>query len=520
MFRRSSIAGLVAIVMGATLVVGPQAGARVAAAKVDTKAILKVGLNFRDKTTFPFDPALRSSNRSSIPVGEAIYDTLVRQDPVTGKLTPGLALSWDAPDPLTINVKLRQGVKFHDGTPFNADAVKFSIDRFTAAVKSRAAVTPDANYVNVLTSVDVVGPYEVRLKLSQPLTGLFVNEIFPFADSFGIVSPTAVAKWGADYKNHPVGAGPFVFELFTEDQQLTVRKFADYWDKKSYQYQGVDFINVRAGNDSVTALRSGRVDIGILDTASAAAMKNASGYKTLEQQSSSLYQMTLPLCVAPFNNPKVAQAIKLAINRDEVIGALGAGAPTPLPFGVDSKYYDEKIAKNVSYNLKKAKSLLQGLGPFSQQTLMVKNNPSDQQVATVVKSQLEAIGIPVTIFVTPDATNDLVRLKPMYLALSTLQVVSQYTQKGGGANLHCNYDNPTAATAWNSALRDSSLSEAERKKAFTQAEQILTEEGPMIWIAQAPFFAGYTTAVKGFTRMNSIDQAGPVLRTLYKQPGK
>ncbi len=513
--RRRFVALVCALSVWTAVVTTGSGAASVVAATPDSNAILKIGVNFLEKATFPFDPALRSGNRSSIPVSEAIYDTLIRRDPVTGAMKPGLALEWTTPDPLTLELKLRQNVQFQDGTPFNAEAVKFSIDREIAAVRARKTVGVDPAALE-LTATEVVDPSRVRLRLANPVSGYFINELFPFADVMGIVSPTAVAKYGDDFKNHPVGAGPFMFQSYTPEQRLSVRKFANYWDKKSYRYGGIDFIHTRSGTEAVSALRSGVVDSGILDTPSAASLKNVSGFKVLEQTSDAVFILNLPSCVAPFTDPAVRDAISKGINRDEIVAALGAGIPTALPFTSDSKYYDAKAAKANAYNLKQAKALLQGKGPFPPLTILLKNLPSDQQVGTVLKSQLEALGFQINLFTSLDVPNDLVRLKPMFVSLTGLSSVAPYFTPGSSSNAMCGYTNPAPLASWNSALRDQSISEPRRVEAFSQALQTWTDVAPVVWIAAMPFYNGYSTHLKGVTRINVHDQASVVLRTLWK----
>ncbi len=483
---------------------------------VDPNAILRIGLNFQ-VSTYNLDPALRTSNKVMIPISEAIFDNLVRKDPVTGKLSPGLAVSWDIPDPLTLELKLRQGVTFHDGTPFNAEAVRFSFDRQIAAVKARKVVGLDPQLMQ-LTSTEVVNANTVRLHLGAPVTGLFLNEMFPTADTIPIVSPAAVAKYGDAFNDHPVGAGPFQFESHTPNQQVSVRKYAKYWDKKSYRFGGIDFIQTRPGNEAVTALRSGRIDSGVLDAATAVALQGQAGFKVKSQvPTESTWQISLPLCVAPFDNPKVRDAISIGLDRKEIMQAIGGGTPTEVYFTPESKFYSKTAAKMNRYDLKAAKALLEGQGPFPALTLLLKTSPDDQTIGTVIQSQLQALGFKVNIQIqSPSISADLVRLKPMFVTGTPLRSASAYFVAGGQANLHCNYDNPTATQAWNSALRDLSLSEAERVKAFDRAEQILADQGPSVWLGASPFHNGYVTALKGVQRLNAGDQESLILRTLYK----
>lgn len=168
-----------------------------------------------------------------------IFDTLVWQDPSDGSFKPGIATAWEvAPDGKTYTFTLRDDVTFHDGTPLDAAAVKFSFDRIVApATKSGWASSLLASYAGT----EIVDPKTVKVSFSAPnaalLDGLSQSPT-------GIVSPTAVKKYGADFGIHPVGSGPFVFKEWVQKDHLTLVKNPKYnWASPVFHHQGAAYLD-------------------------------------------------------------------------------------------------------------------------------------------------------------------------------------------------------------------------------------------------------------------------------------
>ncbi|MCP4539704.1 MAG: ABC transporter substrate-binding protein [Chloroflexi bacterium] len=207
------------------------------------------------------DPHVNASSELGIPL-TSVYDTLVYLDPETGDFVPGLAERWEVSDDgLTYTFYLDQDVTFHDGTPFNAEAVRFNLERITspdvASQKARFMLGP-------YERVEVVDTYTVRVYLSEPFA--------PLLDSFsqvylGMASPAAVEKWGDEYQLHQVGTGPFTFAEYVPGDHLLLRRNPDYdWGPSVYKQNTaqVGEIEFRFFTDPVTrspALETGEADI-------------------------------------------------------------------------------------------------------------------------------------------------------------------------------------------------------------------------------------------------------------------
>ncbi len=184
------------------------AGLWVSPGRAATPGTLVVGL-VAEPTSL--DPG-QLTDINSMRVLSNVYDTLVRFSPGTFDLRPGLATSWTiSPDGLTYTFTLRKGVTFHDGTPFTADAVKFTYDRLLDSEHPYHDTGPfpfAVFYYGAIRETRAVDPYTVRFTLKQRFSPLLHNLTL---NTGRIVSPAAVKKWGKEFASHPVGTGPFTF---------------------------------------------------------------------------------------------------------------------------------------------------------------------------------------------------------------------------------------------------------------------------------------------------------------------
>jgi peptide/nickel transport system substrate-binding protein len=205
------------------------------------------------------DPARSWDDTSSFYVGN-IFDTLVSLDPQSLRIEPSLAVSWEtSQDGLTWTFNLRKGVRFQDGTPFDADAVVFTFSRqMDPGNPNRVSDFPLFNEIfNYLKAVRRIGPYQVQFTLSEPF--------FPFlpsltADCAAIVSPTAVRRTGAAFARQPVGTGPYKLTSWQKDKRLVLAANRDYWRGKPLIDEYIDTIDPRV-EMLINLFQEGSVDI-------------------------------------------------------------------------------------------------------------------------------------------------------------------------------------------------------------------------------------------------------------------
>jgi peptide/nickel transport system substrate-binding protein len=199
-----------------------------------------------------FDPAL-SANVQGRTACRALHDTLFTVDQ-QGRLAPGLVESWEQPDDKTFLLKLRQNVKFQDGTPFSAEAVKFNIDR----LNDPSLGSIRGGEIRTLDKIEVADTHTVKMTLKYP----FAAFLFPFTDVTGCIgSPTAMQKWGKDYALHPVGAGPFKLVEYAKDSRTVLERNPDYWDSGKPHLDQVVLRPIPTDSTRLAELRAGGVQI-------------------------------------------------------------------------------------------------------------------------------------------------------------------------------------------------------------------------------------------------------------------
>jgi peptide/nickel transport system substrate-binding protein len=205
------------------------------------------------------DPA-RVSDDESVEVCEQLYEHLVRYRPSSNEIEPELALSWEV-DPLGTlwTFHLRPGVRFHDGTPMDADAVVFSFERQRDPF--HPFHSPDFAYwkdqYSYIEKVEAVDPLTVRIRIERPYAPFLASlAMYPAA----IVSPTAVKRWGADYPEHPVGTGPFRFESWKKGDRVVVVRNDDTWRERP-RVRRLVFRRIPDARQRLIALAGGSIDV-------------------------------------------------------------------------------------------------------------------------------------------------------------------------------------------------------------------------------------------------------------------
>lgn len=318
-----------------------------------------------------------------------IYDTLVEWDYDTLKPKPGLA-KWSYPDPNTMVLDIFEGIKFHDGTPLDAEAVKFNLDRNRS--DQRSNVKPDLSSVD---SVEVTGPLQVTLKLKNPDTALPAI----LSDRAGmIVSPTNIKALGNDTDRKPVGAGPWKFVRWNDNEIVVVARNENYWRKGRPFLDGIEF-NIIPEN--ATALRSvvaGQNDMAFqLPARLKPVIERAKDLKLVSSPTLYCIQVYFNYARAPLDNVKVRQAINYALDRDTFVKAALSGLGEPARMTLPSSHwaYAKDVAGTYPYDPEKAKKLLAEAG-YKDGLEMTIGGYTDQDSVRrgeVIQDQLGKVGI-------------------------------------------------------------------------------------------------------------------------------
>ncbi len=431
-----------------------------------------------------------------------ITEPLVVLDKDTLEPKPHLAKSWEIPDEKTYIFELRKGVKFHDGTEFDAEAVKFAFDHML----DPEVGSPRADDFSPVESVEVLGPHKVAFHLSKP----FAPFLSILAVKGYIVSPKAIKnKTQAELAVAPVGTGPFEIVEWVKDDKIVLKRFDDYWDEGLPYLDKLVYKIIPDPTAKMTALRTGDVDLVdtipahekepvVEDDSLVFASKHSTGYR-------SIY---LNCAAEPFNDPKVRQAIAWSIDRQELIdlALMGIGKPAYGPIAPPQWAFDPDF-KPYERDVEKAKNLLEEAGKTNLEfTIKVANNPEEIRQVEVLQEQLNEAGITMNL-----QTGE-------YTALRSEVIEGNYDAFYvgwlGGPDPDSNTYNSFHSEGWFNWVNyeneevDKLLEEArsvsdieERKSLYREAQQIISDEAPMVFI-KYPYFAidgqAHSTRVKNF----------------------
>lgn len=361
------------------------------------------------------DPGAVDEGGSSS-VASQIFDSLLAYEPGGTKIVPALAEKWTvSEDGKEITFFLRKGVKFHDGTKMDADAVVFSLARQhfedhpfhkfgpwkywnTSGFKDIFKKDGSLKKKGIIKDIVKVDDHTVKVLLNQADAAIMVNFTLYFTS---IVSPAAVKKYGADFRKNPVGTGAFRFVKWVKDDHVMLKKNKDYWGEKA----GIDNLIFKVYPDATArsmALIKGEVDV--IEPPDADNLKELAknkDIKILSKEGLTMGYVCMNVERKPFDNKLVRQAVNYAVNKAEIIqavyGKLGTPASMPMP---PSLWGFNKDIPAYEYDPEKAKSLLKEAGypdgfEIELFALPVSRpyNPNGKKVGEIMQAQLKKVGI-------------------------------------------------------------------------------------------------------------------------------
>jgi len=363
----------------------------------------------RGGDTVGLDP-IQVTDGESFKVTHQIYETLVEYKPGGTEVVPALATEWQpSADGKEWTFKLRQGVKFHDGTDFNAEAVKLNFDRWRSTSDPLHKGGEFAYYTymfggfdadSVIQDVQVVDPYTIKFVLKQ-IQASFLQDLamVPFA----IASPTAIKANPEKLITEPVGTGPFKFVSWAKDDQIVLEANEAYWGGapaiKRLVYRSIPDNNAR-----LVALQAGDLDVmdGV-EPAFVATIQATGQFDIAERPAMNVGYLAFNVQKEPFTDSRIRQAINYAINRDELntafYGVLGTRAVSPLPPAVGG--YNPDVA-TYPYDPEKAKELLAEAGYGPDKPLKTElwampvprpYMPQPEKIAVAIQTYLRDVGI-------------------------------------------------------------------------------------------------------------------------------
>lgn len=467
------------------------------------------------------------SDGESSRVTKNIYESLLDYDKDSFEIVPGLAHDWEVSDDgLSYTFFLEEGVKFHDGTDFNAEAVKINYERWSDPDHEYSFLDEDYIYPlygsmfggykgdddHLIKEINVKGDYEIEFVLNEPL-GSFLQTVA--MHYFAITSPAALEEYGPEINENPVGTGPFKFVSWTKDDQIVLEKNEDYRKDGLPKLDKVIYKVIPDNAARLIALRSGEVDIiDDVNPDDAAGIESDDDLALYTRSENNVGYLGFNNQKEPLNNKEVRQAINYAIDKQAIIDALYSGYATPAKNLIPPNYlgYNDDV-EGYDYDPEKAKELLSKAGfkdgfdidlwvmPVSRPYM-----PDPEKVSEIIQNNLGQVGINVKIVreewapyleKTSKGDQELYLLgwsgsngDPDYFFDSLL-----HSDSIGGENRNF-YENKEVDELFTKAKL--SVDQEERAKFYKEAQEILNEDPPSALLVHSQPLVAAKSTVKNF----------------------
>lgn len=452
------------------------------------------------------DPDVLDPHRARTFVGRIVFtsmcDKLVEITPEL-KFVPQLATEWKwSDDSKTLTMKLRPGVKFHDGELMNAAAVKVNLDRARTLQDSLRK-----SELGSVEGVEVVDDMTIALKLSRADATL----VSQLSDRAGmIMSPKALAA--PDFAQKPVCSGPYQFVERVQNDRIVLERFKDHWDAKSYNFDRLVFTPIPDTTVRLANLKAGNLDIlerlapsDVADVKSdpklVFAPVSGIGYQGLTINTNNGDRAKSPLG----QDKRVRQALQLAVDRDVIneVVAQGIFPPAGQPFPLASVFNDKKFAAG-KRDVAKAKALLKEAGVERVKfELSFGNSTTTQQIAEIIQAMASEAGFDISLRPTEfaalqkeaQAGNFDVNAIGWSGRVDPDGNIHQFVTCKGGLN-DGRYCNPEVDRILNEAR---AINDDEKRKAlYDSAQAILQDELPIIYSYYQPWPFAVAKKVEGF----------------------
>lgn len=309
-------------------------------------------------------------------------------------LIPKLALEYEANDEATeFDFILREDVEFHDGTPFDAEAVKINIDRLADPSNNLKR----HSMASVVDEVIVVDEYHVKVILNEPFGAMLNNFAHP---SMMMHSPKSLEEKGKDVGLHPIGTGPFTFKEWDSSDEITIEKYDNYWRDGYPKVDSITFKPVPENGSRIAMLQTGEADfIYPVPTEQAESIGEEDGIDVVVDESIVTQYFSMNTLKEPYSDVRVRQAINYAIDKEAFVNVVLDGYGTPLDSIVAPKVQYYAPQTQYDYDIEKAKKLLTeaGYADGFKTTIWSANSSSAIKASEFIQQQLAQIDVEVEV---------------------------------------------------------------------------------------------------------------------------
>ncbi|MDR1443840.1 MAG: ABC transporter substrate-binding protein [Treponema sp.] len=440
---------------------------------------LRYGFTSEPATLDPLDPSNTADGRSIL---FNVFEGLVRLES-DGDLSPAAASGYTMEQGgLVYRFTLRQGLKFHDGTPVTVEDIKFTLDQAVAAqyqgfIQIATVETPDAaTIVITLKAPDV--------------------EFLPYL-TIGVVP-----AGNTDRENNPIGTGPFIIESYTTQQNLVLKKNPNYWKPGFPKLDKVTVVFLADSEAVLLSLRGGNIDAAEV-TGSLVDQLDGADFDIFSGYSNSVQLLALNNDVKPLDDIRVRQALNYAVDRQTVIDTAFSGrgelSGSPLIPGL-AKYYNRALVNPYPHNPERARALLREAGyaeGFPLEISVPSNYTMHVDTAQVIVNQLAAVGVRASIRLVDWATwlTDVYRGRSYQATIISLDAanssprmfLSRYLSTGGSNFV--NFKNPAYDRVYQASLTETN--EAKRIALYREAQQIISDNAASVYIQDIYSFRAF-----------------------------
>lgn len=432
-------------------------------------------------------------------VFQSVFDKLVDLD-TKGNIVPQLAEKWEiSPDGLKYVLHLRKDVKFHDGTEFNAEAVKANLEAYKSKGSNRA------NELKTVEKITVTDTYTLELALNKAYSPL----LSILADRAGMMrSPAAVEKLGDKFMGSPVGTGPYMFKERIKGNKIVLVKNPNYWQAGVPKTDNLVYKIIDDANVALVNLKSGQLDMtNRFPLNEANSFKDNKQIAVINEPGPGFKGYVLNNRKAQFKDKRVRQAMDKAVDREALIkvSQFGVGTPGRTALSPTNFAYEASLDKPGKPDVEGAKKLLAeaGMEKGFKFTLLIDTDPATQQIAQQVQNMLKAVNIEMVIE-KQDFGTVLDRAKKGDFEAASIGWSGRVDPDGNiydwlytGANMnYMGYSNPQMDKMLDEAR--SEVNTEKRKAIYKDIMALALEDAPYLYLFHENNVFGLSREVKGF----------------------